>query len=140
METPAAPGPGAGQLFPLALLEVKVTEPPAQKVVGPPGVIVGVGKDEFTVTTVGKEVREVQPATTAKTVTLCEVVTVVVVVKSPVLQLFPLDALEVSTTLPPVQKVVGPPLIVGVGGIGLTVTTTAFETAEVHPATITWQV
>jgi hypothetical protein len=34
-------------------LEVSVTDPPAQKVVGPPGVIVGVAGKAFTVTTVG---------------------------------------------------------------------------------------
>ena len=33
-------------------LEVKVTLPPAQKVVGPPAVIVGVGGRELTVTDV----------------------------------------------------------------------------------------
>ena len=33
-------------------LEVKVTDPPAQKVVGPPGVIVGAAGKAFTVTTV----------------------------------------------------------------------------------------
>ena len=33
-------------------LEVKVTDPPAQKVVGPPGVIVGAAGGVFTVTVV----------------------------------------------------------------------------------------
>jgi len=38
-------------------------------------------------------------------------------------QVFPVVAEEVSTTLPPAQKVVGPPAeIVGAAGIGLTVT------------------
>ncbi len=40
--------------------------------------------------------------------------------------------LEVSVTLPPAQKVVGPPLIVGVAGIGLTVTVVAAEAALVQ--------
>jgi hypothetical protein len=42
--------------LPVALLEVSVTLPPVQKVVGPPGVIVGVGGSGLTVTTVGAEV------------------------------------------------------------------------------------
>ncbi len=42
----------------------------------------------------------------------------------------PVDALEVSVTEPPAQKVVGPPaLTVGVAGIGLTVTVVAAEAA-----------
>ena len=50
----------------------------------------------------------------------------------------PLALLEVSVTLPPVQKVVGPPgVIVGVAGIGLTVTTTAAEAALVQPVVVT---
>jgi hypothetical protein len=44
-------------------------------------------------------------------------------------------ALEVKVTLPPVQKVVGPPaLIVGVAGKAFTVTTVAVEEALWHPA------
>ena len=42
----------------VALLEVKVTLPPAQKVVAPPAVIVGVAGAGFTVTTVAVEVAE----------------------------------------------------------------------------------
>src|SRR2546423_14469890 len=42
----------------------------------------------------------------------------------------PLPLLDVSSTLPPVQNVVGPPgVIVGVAGSGLTVTTVAAEVA-----------
>ena len=48
------------QLFPVVDEEVKVTEPPAQKVVGPLGVIVGVAGNGVTVTTVAADV-EVQP-------------------------------------------------------------------------------
>jgi len=40
------------QVLPLGADEVKVTEPPLQKVVGPPGVIVGVAGGGFTVTLV----------------------------------------------------------------------------------------
>jgi hypothetical protein len=41
--------------LPLALLEVSVTLSPAQNVVGPPGVIVGVAGSGFTVTVVAVE-------------------------------------------------------------------------------------
>ena len=44
--------------LPLALLEVKVTEPPVQKVVGPPAEMVGVAGTGFTVTVVTTEVAE----------------------------------------------------------------------------------
>ncbi len=44
---------------------------------------------------------------------------------APVFQVFPLALLELSTTLPPAQNVVGPlALTVGVGCTGLTVTLT----------------
>ena len=56
------------------------------------------------------------------------------VVVSPVLHVLPDDALEVSTTLPPAQNVVGPPaLMVGADGIGLTVTVVADEEGDVQP-------
>jgi hypothetical protein len=46
--------------LPLALLEVNVTVPPAQKVVGPSGVIVGVAGLGFIVTVVAVEGELVQ--------------------------------------------------------------------------------
>ena len=50
----------------------------------------------------------------------------------------PLVLLEVSVTLPPAQKVVGPSSeIVGVGGMGLTVTTVGADGALVQPFTVT---
>jgi hypothetical protein len=54
------------QVFPVAELEVKVTEPPEQKVVGPPAEIVGVVGVGFTVTVVPVEVEEqpVEPTVT----------------------------------------------------------------------------
>ena len=52
-------------------------------------------------------------------------------------QTFPEVLEEFSVTLPPEQKVVGPPgVTVGVAGVGFTVTTTGDETAEVHPEEI----
>jgi hypothetical protein len=44
------------QVFPVASEEVNVTEPPAQKVVAPLGVITGTDGTGFTVTTAGAEV------------------------------------------------------------------------------------
>ena len=49
------------QVFPVALDEVNVTEPPEQKVVGPPALIVGVVGTVFTVTVVGLEDVEHDP-------------------------------------------------------------------------------
>ncbi len=50
------------QVFPVAELEVKVTEPPEQKVVGPPAEIVGVVGVGLTVTTDEAEVDEHNPS------------------------------------------------------------------------------
>ena len=50
----------------------------------------------------------------------------------------PLALLDVSVTLPPVQNVVGPPaLMVGVAGIGFTVTVVGAEAALVQPLVVT---
>jgi hypothetical protein len=47
--------------LPLALLDVSVTEPPAQNVVGPPAVITGVAGFALTVTAVATEASLLQP-------------------------------------------------------------------------------
>ena len=53
----------------------------------------------------------------------------------------PVALLELSTTLPPWQKVVGPPgVAVGVAGSGLTVTTVGAETALWQPSAFSWHV
>ncbi len=45
---------------------------------------------------------------------------------------------EVSVTVPPVQKVVGPPAaIVGAGGIVFTVTVVEVDTGEAQPVVVT---
>ena len=49
------------QVFPVADEDVRVTELPAQNVVGPPAVIVGTVGSGFTVTTSGAEVDEQDP-------------------------------------------------------------------------------
>jgi hypothetical protein len=54
-------------------------------------------------------------------------------------QRFPEAAEDVSTTLPPVQNVVGPPAVtVGVGGSGLTVTVVVAEVGEVQEPLTTY--
>jgi hypothetical protein len=51
-----------------------------------------------------------------------------VCVVAPVLQVFPLGLLEVSNTTSPVHSANGPPaVIVGVAGVGFTVTTTGAD-------------
>jgi hypothetical protein len=63
------------QVLPVALEEVSTTEPPAQKVVEPPAVTVGVVGTEFTVTTVGAELAVQLPLdTVTKYDPLCETV------------------------------------------------------------------
>ena len=58
-------------------------------------------------------------------------------VVSPFDQMLPVIAEEVRVTLPPAQKVVGPPaVIVGTAGVGFTVTVVAAEVA-LHPETVT---
>ena len=52
----------------MAADEVRTTEPPAQNVVGPPGVIVGVAGIGFTVTIVAADAAEGQPFSVTITV------------------------------------------------------------------------
>src|SRR5437773_2007772 len=120
--------------LPDALLDVSRTLPPVQNVVGPPGVIVGVAGIGLTVTVVAAEGALVQPLAVAGNVLLV----------APTMGLpsryhwLPDALLEVRVTLPPVQNVVGPPgVIVGVAGIGLTVTVVAAEAALVQPLAVT---
>jgi hypothetical protein len=54
--------------LPDAELEVSVTDPPVQKVVGPPGVADGVDGVGLTVTTVPDDAAELQPLTVDTTV------------------------------------------------------------------------
>ena len=62
---------GAASLYhwlPVAEDEVSTTDPPAQNVVGPPGVIVGVAGIAFTVTTVAADGSDGQPFAVTTTV------------------------------------------------------------------------
>ena len=59
-------------------------------------------------------------------------------VVAPVDQLLPVADEEVNVTLPPSQKVVGPlAFMVGVAGVGSTVTVVPAEGAEVQPPLVT---
>jgi hypothetical protein len=60
--------PPGDQVFPEETLEVRFTLPPAQNVVGPPGVMVGAEGSGLTVTVTGAEAAEVQPAEVVVTV------------------------------------------------------------------------
>ena len=126
------------QRFPVADEEVNTTFPPEQNVVGPPAEIVGVAGMAFTVTTVAAERGEVHNPLSTKTVNVPEVETVIDCVVSPVDQRLLLADEEVSTTEPPAQKVVEPLAeIVGVAGVGFTVTISLAETLELHPPLVT---
>ena len=53
-------------------------------------------------------------------------------------QVFPVGDEDVSTTDPPVQKVVGPPgTITGIPGAGFTVTVVPADAAELQPLFVT---
>lgn len=121
------------QVFPLAAEDVNGIEPPWQKVVGPPAVIVGTGGSGFTVTVVAADVDVHDPL---ETVTVYEplALTVIDCVVAPFDQVFPVAAEDVKVTEPPVQNEVGPPaVIVGTGGSGFTVTFVAVEVDEQDP-------
>jgi hypothetical protein len=99
--------------------------------------MVGVGGIGFTVTVVPEDGADVQPATVTVTVYVPAVETVIDWVVSPVDQRLPVADDEVNVTLPPAQKVVGPPAVmVGAGGAGLTVPLTGTLTV-VAPAETT---
>ena len=105
---------------------MRVTLPPAQKVVEPLGVIAGVAGLAFTVTLVAALV-VLQPLALV-TVTLYEPVafTAIDCVVAPVDQRYVNPAGAVNVTKPPVQKVVEPfGVIVGVAGAAFTVTDVA---------------
>jgi hypothetical protein len=115
---------------------VSVTEPPAQKVVGPPAVIVGVGSG-LTVTEVADDVAE-QPFASV-TVTLYEpdALTAIDCVVAPVLHKYDEAEDAVSVTEPPTQNVVGPPAVIDGVGSGLTTTAVAEDVALQPFASVT---
>lgn len=120
--------------LPAAALEVRSTLSPLQNVIGPFGVILGTGGKGFTVIKTGNEVDLHPLEPTLLTVKLPEVFTTILWVVSLVLHKFNVEKLEVSVTLSPWQKVLGPVIeIVAVGGGKLTVILNTEELREVHP-------
>ena len=120
-------------MLPVAELEVRITDPPVQKVVALPAEIVGVEGNGLTVTMNGAEV-DTHPVAPTETVYDPEVVTESVFKVEAFDQVLPVALLEVNTTLPPAQKVVGPPaVIVGVAGNEFTVITVGKDAFEQLP-------
>lgn len=125
------------QVLPEPADDVNVTDPPEQNVVAPPAVIVGAEGDGFNVMVVPADEAEVQPEAVAVTVYVPALETVIDGVVAPFDQVFPEPADDVNVTEPPEQNVVAPPAaIVGVAGIGFTVTVTPAEAGDVHPLTV----
>ncbi len=126
------------QVFPVAELDVRVTDPPVQNVVAEPALIVGLAGIAFTVTTSASEVADVQPLVVTATVYVPAVLTVISCVVAPVDQVFPVTELDVNVTEPPVQNVVEDPAeIVGLAGIAFTATVAVVEFAAEHPPLVT---
>lgn len=116
---------------------MSTTLPPTQKLVGPFAVTFGGEGFGNTVTVTAPDDGEVHPLTVVVTLYVPELLTRIDGVFPPFDQVLPVEAEEVNATLPPVQNVVGPLLvIVGAGGIVLTVTVTGTEAAEVHPPAV----
>jgi hypothetical protein len=121
------------QVLLVALLELNVTLPPAQNVLGPFAVMLGVGGKGFTVrlTVAVGELHPFAPCTDNEYVP--DVETIMTCVLSPVLQVFPLALVEVSVADCPVQIELPVLVILGVTGFGKTVTLKFEELVEHTP-------
>ena len=127
------------QILPVGADEVKVTEPPAQNVVGPLGVMVGVAGNAFTVTTIALLANDIHPlASPTWQVYVPEDVTLIFcVVSPPGDHKYDVEVGAESITEPPAQKVIGPPAVmVGVEGNGFTVTVTGELAGLEQPAAL----
>lgn len=123
-------------VLPVAELEVSVTLPPEQKVVGPLAVTVGEGLG-LTVTVTGDDVVLHVLSVTVK---VPELTTLIEGVIAPLLHIILFVMLLVNVTLSPWQKVVGP-LAVIAGLAVFTFTTTVSVTSHTPPiAVITYVV
>ena len=113
----------------LPALAVKETDPPVQKVVAEPAVMIEIGK-LFTVTVVVAEVNEQPCSLVTVTLKFPPVVTTILSVVAPVFHNQELPALAVKETDPPVQKVVAEPGVMVAIGKLFTVTEVDKELAE----------
>ena len=126
------------QTLPVLDDEVNTTFPPEQKLRGPLAEMVGVAGIVFTVTVVPVEAAEVQPPDVTDTAWVPDDETVIDCVVAPEDQIFPEVEDDVKTTLPPEQKLNGPPAeIVGVAGAEFTVIVVPADVAEVQPTEVT---
>ena len=106
------------------------TEPPLQNVVGPFAVIIGIAGLLLTVTIIPTDIDVQLPPDTA-TVYVPLLKTVIDLLVEPFDHKFPSVYDEVNITESPEQNVVGPfTKIVGIVGLGFTVTTVVLEGAE----------
>ena len=114
---------------------VRTTLPPSQNVSVPLATGIGVGGFAFTVTVTGSDTGLTQPlASVMKTVMVSDCVIVMVLLLSPLLQLYPTAATVLNTTWLPSQKTNGPLAeMTGWAGNGLTVSPKGVEGDEVHP-------
>ena len=120
-------------MLPKGALLVRTTLSPSQKVSGPDAVIVGVGGEMLSTTVTGSEVSETQRPSVTQTVYVPAEYTVIDWVVSFVDQRLPVGLLDVKVALSPSQNVNGPfAVIVGVAGVGFTVTTTGAD-SDVQP-------
>ena len=118
--------------------EVNTTLSPEQNSVSPLALMNGVEGSAFTDTTVAAESGEVHKPLLTETVNVPDAETVMDCVVAPFDQVFPVAADEVSTTEPPMQNVVEPLAeIVGVAGVGFTVTVSLAEAFELQPPLVT---
>jgi hypothetical protein len=122
------------QRFPVAEDDVSVMVVPGQKLAGP--LMVGVAGAGLAVTAKAAEVAEQPLALVTVTVYEPAVETVIDCVVAPVDQRFPVAEDDVRVMVVPGQKLAGP-LMVGVAGAGLAVTTNATEVAEQPLASVT---
>jgi hypothetical protein len=130
--------------LPLAALEVSVTEPPEQNVVGPPAVTDGAAGDVANETVVPLEMLLAQPATVVPTVYVPAWVTVIVCAVALAMSAplkyhwLPAGLLEVSCSGGSALHCVTEPagVMTGSAGVGLTVTWTPSDVLLLQPLTV----
>lgn len=107
------------------MLDVRVTLPPSQKVVEPSAPMTGCAGSLLTVTVTGSDGTLEHPYEfIIRTVCTPLDDASMLLVSAPLDHIYPVPRVDVSVTLPPSQKVSGPPAVItGLEGSGLTVIT-----------------